>query len=69
MGGDDYVPSRSASRSWSRGSADPAPRRATEPDSGRLVFEDLELDEETREVTRGGEPIELSATEYACSAT
>ena len=25
-----------------------------EPDSGRLVFEDLELDEETREVTRGG---------------
>ncbi|HEV7163210.1 MAG TPA: response regulator transcription factor [Solirubrobacteraceae bacterium] len=34
------------------------------PESGRLVFEDLELDEETREVTRGGEPIELTATEY-----
>ena len=33
-------------------------RRAglAEPDSSRLVFEDLELDEETREVTRGGEP-------------
>jgi two-component system OmpR family response regulator len=34
------------------------------PESGRLVFEDLELDEESREVTRGGEPIELTATEY-----
>jgi two-component system OmpR family response regulator len=34
------------------------------PESGRLVFEDLELDEETREVTRAGEPIELTATEY-----
>jgi len=29
------------------------------PESGRLVFEDLELDEESREVTRGGAPIEL----------
>jgi two-component system, OmpR family, response regulator len=34
------------------------------PESGRLVFEDLELDEESREVTRAGEPIELTATEY-----
>jgi two-component system OmpR family response regulator len=34
------------------------------PESGRLVFEDLELDEESREVSRGGEPIELTATEY-----
>ena len=34
------------------------------PDSGRLVFEDLELDEETREVIRGETPIELTATEY-----
>jgi two-component system, OmpR family, response regulator len=32
--------------------------------SGRLVFADLELDEETREVSRGGRPIELTATEY-----
>jgi two-component system, OmpR family, response regulator len=30
----------------------------------RLVFEDLELDEESREVSRGGAPIELTATEY-----
>jgi len=34
------------------------------PESSRLVFEDLELDEESREVTRAGEPIELTATEY-----
>jgi two-component system OmpR family response regulator len=35
-----------------------------EEDSNRLVFEDLELDEDTREVTRAGRPIELTATEY-----
>ena len=33
-------------------------------ESSRLVFEDLELDEETREVARAGVPIELTATEY-----
>jgi two-component system, OmpR family, response regulator len=33
-------------------------------ESGRLVFEDLELDEESREVTRAGATIELTATEY-----
>ncbi|HEX4107312.1 MAG TPA: response regulator transcription factor [Solirubrobacteraceae bacterium] len=30
----------------------------------RLRFEDLELDEDTREVSRAGRPIELTATEY-----
>jgi two-component system OmpR family response regulator len=35
-----------------------------EPDSGRLVFEDLELDEETREVSRAGTFVDLTATEY-----
>jgi len=41
-------------------------RRAglSEPDSGRLQFEDLEMDEETREVSRAGKAIDLSATEY-----
>jgi two-component system, OmpR family, response regulator len=34
------------------------------PESSRLTFEDLELDEDTREVMRGGELIELTATEY-----
>jgi two-component system, OmpR family, response regulator len=32
--------------------------------SSRLAFEDLQLDDETREVARGGVPIELTATEY-----
>jgi two-component system OmpR family response regulator len=36
----------------------------SEPESGRLVFADLELDEESREVTRAGAAIELTATEY-----
>jgi two-component system OmpR family response regulator len=34
------------------------------PDSSRLVFSDLELDEDTREITRGGRQIDLTATEY-----
>jgi two-component system OmpR family response regulator len=41
-------------------------RRAglSQPETSRLAFEDLELDEDTREVTRNGELIELTATEY-----
>jgi two-component system OmpR family response regulator len=35
-----------------------------QPESSRLSFEDLELDEDTREVARGGEAVELTATEY-----
>jgi two-component system OmpR family response regulator len=35
-----------------------------EPDGRRLVFADVEMDEDTREVTRAGIPIELTATEY-----
>jgi two-component system, OmpR family, response regulator len=34
------------------------------PESGRLVFQDLELDEESHEVIRGGAQIDLTATEY-----
>ncbi len=34
------------------------------PESSQLVFGDLELDEESREVRRAGEPIELTPTEY-----
>ena len=34
-----------------------------EPESSRLVFEDLELDEDAHEVSRGGAPVELTATE------
>jgi two-component system OmpR family response regulator len=41
-------------------------RRAgiAEPESGRLVFEDVELDEDAREVVRNGQYVELTATEY-----
>jgi two-component system OmpR family response regulator len=35
-----------------------------EADSSRLVFEDLELDDDSHEVTRAGTPVELTATEY-----
>jgi two-component system, OmpR family, response regulator len=34
------------------------------PDSSRLEFEDVELDDDTREVARAGAPIDLTATEY-----
>jgi two-component system, OmpR family, response regulator len=37
---------------------------AGEVDDSRLQFEDLELDEDTREVTRAGRPVALTATEY-----
>jgi two-component system OmpR family response regulator len=37
---------------------------ASDPSSSRVQFADLELDEDTREVTRGGRSIELTATEY-----
>jgi two-component system OmpR family response regulator len=37
---------------------------AAAPESARLTFEDLELDEDTMEVTRAGQPIDLTATEY-----
>ena len=37
---------------------------AAEASSSKLGFADLELDDDTREVTRGGRPIELTATEY-----
>ncbi len=41
-------------------------RRSGAPEhrSSRLTFADLELDDDTREVTRAGRPIELTATEY-----
>jgi two-component system OmpR family response regulator len=35
-----------------------------EPESSRLTFEDIELDEDAHEVTRGGQNVELTATEY-----
>ena len=65
MGGDDYVTKPFSLEELSARVA--AILRRTKGDksvSSRLVFEDLELDEETREVYRGGKVIELTATEF-----
>jgi two-component system response regulator MprA len=40
-------------------------RRTTNGEDEKLRFADLELDPGTREVTRGGEPIELTRTEFS----
>src|SRR5262245_3049753 len=40
-------------------------RRTADGSGEALRFEDLELDPRTREVSRGGEPIELTRTEFA----
>lgn len=65
MGGDDYVTKPfSLEELVARIRTILRRTGAAEPESGRLVFEDLELDEDTREVTRGGVPVDLTATEY-----
>jgi two-component system OmpR family response regulator len=65
MGGDDYV-TKPFSLEELVARIRTILRRAgiAEPESSRMTFEDLELDEDTHEVTRAGEAIELTATEY-----
>ncbi len=65
MGGDDYVTKPfSLEELVARIRAVLRRSGAAEAESGRLTFEDLELDEDTREVTRAAQPIDLTATEY-----
>src|SRR5213595_288667 len=65
LGGDDYV-TKPFSLEELVARIRTILRRAglAEAESSRLVFEDLELDDDAHEVLRGGELVELTATEY-----
>jgi two-component system OmpR family response regulator len=64
-GGDDYVTKPfSLEELVARMRAQLRRAGALAPMGSRLVFEDLELDEDTHEVFRQGTPIELTATEF-----
>jgi len=65
LGGDDYV-TKPFSLEELVARIRSILRRAglAEPESSRLVFADLELDEDAHEVSRGGAPVALTATEY-----
>jgi two-component system OmpR family response regulator len=65
MGGDDYVTKPfSLEELVARIRTILRRTGAATPESGRLVFEDLELDEDTREVTRAGVPTEYRLLRY-----
>ena len=65
MGGDDYV-TKPFSLEELVARIRTILRRAglAQPETSTLVFEDLELDDDAHEVTRGGRLVELTATEY-----
>ena len=65
VGGDDYV-TKPFSLEELIARVRTILRRAglAEAESSRLVFEDIELDDDAHEVTRGAAPIDLTATEY-----
>ncbi len=65
LGGDDYV-TKPFSLEELVARVRTVLRRSglTGPETSRLAFEDLQLDEDTREVTRAGREIELTQTEY-----
>jgi two-component system, OmpR family, response regulator len=65
IGGDDYVTKPFSLEELIARIRTVLRRSGTAPDeSSRLAFEDLELDDDTREVARGRTPIDLTATEY-----
>jgi len=64
LGGDDYVTKPFSVEELVARVRAILRRAGSRADQGRLTFEDLELDEETREVFRGDEPIDLTDTEF-----
>src|SRR5512133_656972 len=65
LGGDDYVTKPfSLEELVARIRSILRRRGLAEPESSRLVFEDLELDEDAHEVRRANEIVDLTATEY-----
>ena len=65
LGGDDYVTKPfSLDELIARVRAVLRRTNGAGPEQARLAFSDLEMDEETHEVWRGGETIELTATEF-----
>ncbi len=65
VGGDDYVTKPfSLEELVARVRALLRRSGATEVESSRLTFADVELDDDAHEVLRGGELVELTATEY-----
>jgi two-component system, OmpR family, response regulator len=65
LGGDDYVTKPfSLEELVARIRAILRRSGLAEPESSRLTFEDLELDEDAHEVTRSGNHVDLTATEY-----
>jgi two-component system, OmpR family, response regulator len=65
IGGDDYVTKPfSLEELIARIRAILRRVHGTEPESGRLTFIDLEMDEDTHEVWRAGKAVDLTATEF-----
>jgi two-component system OmpR family response regulator len=64
IGGDDYVTKPFSLEEVVARIRAVLRRVGAEADSGRLVFHDLELDEDSHEVRRAGAPVELSPTEF-----
>jgi len=64
LGGDDYVTKPFSVEELIARVRAILRRSGVDGDASHLTFEDLELDDETREVHRDGRPIELTDTEY-----
>ena len=64
LGGDDYVTKPFSVEELVVRVRTILRRSGIEEDESRIVFFDLELDDDTREVWRGGRPLELTDTEY-----